>query len=268
MDNDVMYQTLEQFLFTPFGVADTDQENKLNPKYNLYKNMIQLECYSELEGSYYLHLKIPSESDPGKKYDVVIQFFPVNEAIAKKANLYQYYVNFFSNSPSFVYKYAVIYKLHGYMIDALQEKMDPAYAGKLPEHTNPNMKISYDKSLYFACKWLYEKQMIYLSKPTLKLQRKVPFRTLVDGIAFNKDVVGKTGHEIEVAAKKEAEADTKKAQDIFDGRDYTKDSKNSKVRPLSKKSAVSSTFKEKRLVFKKPNTKKPKKSATLSTRHK
>lgn len=277
MDNkDVIYQTLEQFLFTPFGVADTEEEKRLEPKYKVFKNLIKFVEYAMLEDSYYMHLWIPSESDPQKHYDVVIQFFPTDDNIKKKDFLNNYVVNFFSNSPSFVYRYAVLYKIHGYMIDALQEKMDPAYADKLPESSNKNMKLSFDKSLYFACKFLYDNRLIYLSKSTLKLQKKVPFHTLVDNIQFNKDVLGKSGREIEQKAKEEQKKDTKDAKEKFDAKAAMRQTDDGvmsaspfvqKRKPLSKKIAKSATTKTPVNKFVKPVAKKAKKTARTTTRH-
>lgn len=272
---DVIYQTLQEFLYTPFGTADTEAEKRLEPKYKLFYKTIQFVEYAELDGSYYLHIWVPSESDPNKHYDVVIQFFPANEKIAKKDFLNNYFVNFFSNSPSFVYRYAVLYKIHGYMIDALQEKMDPEYADKLPESTNKDMIISFDKSLYFACRFLFENRLIYLSKSTLRLQRKVPFHKLVDNIQFNKDVLGKSDREIEQKAREEQKRDTKDAEKAI-GTDATKISDDEynnplspyrrKILPLFKKQAKTTTMKEPRRSLVRPNAKKPKISAKRTTR--
>lgn len=272
---DVIYQNLQDFLFTPFGVADTEEESRLEPKYKLYHKAIKFVEYSILDESYYIHLWIPSESDPNKHYDVVIQFFPANEKIAKKDFLNNYFVNFFSNSPSFVYRYAVLYKIHGYMINALQEKMDPEYADKLPESTNKDMKISFDKSLYFACRFLYDNRLVYLSKSTLKIQKKVSFQQLVDNIQFNKDVLGKTGREIEQKAREEQKKDIKNAEKVI-GKDATisdDDNENplspyrKKIIPGFKKQAKTSTMKEPRRSIIRPIAKKPKKGARRTTRH-
>ena len=272
-EDKIIYQTLQDYLYTTFGVADTEGEKRLEPMYKVSKNFIKFIEYAELENSYYLHLSIPSDSDPQKHYDVVIQFFPANDVIHKKDFLNNYFVNFFSNSPSFVYRYAVLYKIHGYMIDALQEKLDPNYADKLPEKSNASMKMSFDKSLYFACRFLYDNRLIYLSKSTLKLQKKVGFRQLVDNIQFNKDVLTKSGYEIEQDALKEQRKDEAQAAKSTKAEDLTKGIKpetnvksyKKKLRPLSKKIPVRSTMKEERTTMIKPKGKKPKKISGRST---
>ena len=181
MDNTI-YQTLEEYLFQPFGIADSDQEKILGPKYLQCKNKIKLKEYAVYDNDYYIHILIPSESSPDKFYDVVLQFFYPDESVKTFGSLNKYFVQFFSTSPSFIYKYAALYKLHGYLIDALQEKLDPDYADRLPDKTNKDYKMSYDKSLYFACRFLYDNRFTYMMKAGLVLQKKVQLESMVNSI--------------------------------------------------------------------------------------
>ena len=75
-----------------------------------------------------------------------------------------YHMKFFSNSPSFIYQYAALYNIHGYLIYILLEKLDKAYARKLPTKTNQHFEITYDVSIYMACKYLIEHKLRYMSK--------------------------------------------------------------------------------------------------------
>ena len=210
--DDPVYQTLSDFLVHPFGVAFTDVGEKLDPKYTKFKSLISVVSYSILDDSYYIHVKVPSESQPGKTYSVVVQFMPQTETMTKEHTMDNYVIQFFSNSPSFIYKYAALYKLHGYMIDALQEKLDPDYADTLPEKANKEMKLMYDKSIYFATKYLYENRLTYLSKSALRYTRKLQFRAFVDSILSNKDSLKVDAYSVEKKAMEEGKLDKSKIE--------------------------------------------------------
>lgn len=163
------YQTLSEFFYKPFHKdADSNKDATYNMKYHEYisKNKIKLHSVCQVEDSYYFHIKIPSESKKefGYEYDVVIRFFPEDEETANQRHLRNYKIQFFSNSPSFMYKYAYLYHKEDYLISALYDKVDADYIDTPPEKTNPNMVTSYDKSIYFACRFLFDKQFRILNK--------------------------------------------------------------------------------------------------------
>ena len=171
------YQTLYEFLRTPFGRQDLVQKMEAYDKsYRTYlgTNKIRVVAFTEIEGSYYMHVVVPSESAKTQeyKYDVVIRFFAPTKEIAMQGSLRNYYVQFFSNSPSFIYKYAVLYRNNGALIEFLYDKMNPEYANVLPEKTNASMEISFDKSIYYATKFLSEHKFRYLNKMGVLLQKK------------------------------------------------------------------------------------------------
>lgn len=198
------FQTLSEYLREPFGSPDTENQKKLHQKYKENSGKIKIVNGLIYENTYMVHIAIPSESQEGKSYDVVIQFLPGSKVIEKEFSLLNYYVQFFSNSPSFVYRYAVLYKNNGYMIDALQEKMDPNYADALPSKTNKEMKLTYDKSLYFACRFLEDHKEEYMVKRFYERFKHVKFQKFLDDITdykgekFNFDI-----YEIESSFKKE-----------------------------------------------------------------
>ena len=170
-------QTLQDFLRIPFGRQDVgDKLQEYERRYRQYyqENRIRVVAMTEIDGAYYLHLEVPSESakEQRYKYDVVLRFFTTNPDIAKEGSLRNYYVQFFSNSPSFIYRYAVLYKQHGALIESLYDKMSQAYADTLPEKTNQSMEVSFDKSIFFAAKYLLEHKFRYLNKFGMLLQRK------------------------------------------------------------------------------------------------
>ena len=265
--DDPVYQTLSDFLVHPFGVAVTDVGEKLNPKYEKFKSLISVVSYSILDESYYIHVKVPSESQPGKTYDVVIQFMPKTETMEKEQNLNSYVIQFFSNSPSFIYKYAALYKLHGYMIDALQEKLDPNYANALPEKANAKMELMYDKSIYFATKYLFENRLTYLSKSSLRYTKKISFRELVDSILDNESSLKTSAYDVEKKAIAEGKVDRSKVEKAVNK--LLGNKRPPGININQKKVATKSTLTDSRSVVKPKKTgtsKKGKISPTISTK--
>ena len=184
------YQTIGEFLNSPFGSPDQETYTKLEKKYKEAKRPVSVHAYTILDEAYFLHLKIPSESQPDKSYDVVLQFFTNDNDVKKSSSLQNYYIQFFSNSPSFIYRYAVLYKQKGYMIDSLQKKMDPKYADTLPEKTNKDLKLTFDKSLFMACYYLQNDGSTWLDKEFLKRKRKTSMREFLSNIGSFQDVKG------------------------------------------------------------------------------
>ena len=160
----VKYQTMEEFLKKPFGNSSDIAQTKYEPKYKKLESKIKVKGYLPADKYTLIHIAIPSESKENYFYDVVIQFFTDDEEVAKERNYENYYMKFFSNSPSFIFTYAALYHLNGYLIDILLYKLDPVYATKLPKVRNPNMKMFYDSSIYMACKYLVKHKLRYLSK--------------------------------------------------------------------------------------------------------
>ena len=181
------YQTLGEFLRTPFGRQDLALKiHKYDDKYRefLNANKIQVVAFTEVEGAYYIHVQVPSESAKSQKYryDVVLRFFTNDPVIEKQDHFQNYYVQFFSNSPSFIYKYAVLYKQHGALIEFLYDKLNPEYADMLPTTSNKDLEISFDKSIYYAAKYIGDHKFRYMTKLGHILHRKKSPRLFFAGI--------------------------------------------------------------------------------------
>lgn len=178
------FQTLGEFINSPFGNGRPMSDSKYDMMMSGMK--LQVEGFTTMEKSYYIHMKIPSSSNKGTFYDVIIRFFPQNKSMEKELTLQNYWIQFFSNSPSFMYKYAVLYKQHGYLIENLYNKMDPKYLDTLPEKTNADMVLTYDKSLYIACKYLASHKFKLLTKlGVLTQHKKNPTKFFNDVASFS-----------------------------------------------------------------------------------
>ena len=186
------YQTLSGFLLAPFKNANVEKDVTYDSKYRNFvsSNKIRVFAMCEIEDSYFIHVKIPSESQKNNKYeyDVVIRFFTDNPEIKTQGTLANYFVQFFSNSPSFMYQYAYLYNKEGFLIKALYDKLDADYIDVPPEKTNSNMNKSYDKSIYFACRYLSEQKFRYLNKKGHLVSKKVDEKKFFSNISDFKSV--------------------------------------------------------------------------------
>lgn len=182
------YQTISEFMHSPFGESANPADRvKFEHDYQRIQGDFQIKImgYSQVESSYYIHLKIPSESKKDAKYgyDVVIRFFTDNPDLEKEETLSKYYLQFFSNCPSFIFQYAVLCKQKGYLIEELFNKLEKKYQNKLPEKANPNMKLTWDRSLYCAVRFLSRNKFKILSKHgNVLMMKKKPLERLVSGI--------------------------------------------------------------------------------------
>jgi hypothetical protein len=182
------YQTLQQFIEEPFG-KKSNAGTEYRTKYNIFKNAnkIKLVGISLVSDEYYYHLKVPSESTT-TYYDVVILFFSDDPKISKSHSLTEYKIKFFSNCPSFTYKYAALYKKEKYLIEQLYQKLNVNYLNTMPDKTNPDYQLMYDKSLFFACSYLLDHKLFVLNKTNVFIKKKT-FSKFVDDIRESEDVM-------------------------------------------------------------------------------
>ena len=178
------FQTLKDFVDEPFGNIVASERSKFELAYQAIKRNIKIEGYTIVDDDYFIHIKVPSESNPNQSYDVVILFFTEDSKVKRGITLNKYYVKFFSNSPSFIYQYAVLYKTNGFLIDFLYDKMDKKYSDTLPK--NPK-KMMYDKSIYCASKFLLD-TTAGLSKLGLVTRKKKDERKFFADIKSFEDV--------------------------------------------------------------------------------
>lgn len=210
-----LYQTLQEFLnhpFNPYGTIEApgfrEEKQRLDAKYEKCMSEIYFVSSTEFEGSYFLHIRIPSESRKETFYDVVIQFFTTDPSLENKDSLSHYLLQFFSNSPSFIYKYAALYRSRGYMIDAFQSKLNAKYMDTPPTKQNKGGILLFDKSLYLACKYILDNRLSLMSKVRLKGLHRVSMKTLINNIASVDEV---SISRIEAEVRKEIEFDKKKS---------------------------------------------------------
>lgn len=157
-----MPQTLQEYLDNPMGKGSTAIMNRQLIKSDLDTRFEKLlkenkkfeyKVYQD-KFDYYFHFMIPSESERNNTYDVVLQFTKGEHGLIEDPSLKNYTLKFFSNCPSFVYTYAYVYNDYELMIDFLKGKYDDITLTDSPITRNPGEIINFEKSIYFACKYL------------------------------------------------------------------------------------------------------------------
>lgn len=260
------YQTISDFLAMPFHKpSDLQKDVTYETKYRsmVAGDRIKYNGFCEVEDSFYLHVKIPSESqkDGNYMYDVVIRFFTDNPEVAREKHLRNYFIQFFSNSPSFMYQYAYLYNKEGFLIEALYDKLDPDYIDTPPEKTNKNMVMGYDKSIYFACKFLTDKKFRYLEKGGFGSLKKKNSSTFFREISDFRSI----------KLDQQIMSEEKKLSRVLDSKSpKQRKIANNSSSGIHKKQAVTSTFKgdQKRIITITKKTSVSKKKAGKTTRKK
>lgn len=186
-------QDLADFVDNPMGRGSTVIMNRmqvrsyLNARYNTLISKFgdfKYTIYTDGNDSYFFHFIIPSESQRRNNYDVVIQFInsPFNdEDFSGANNIRNYYIKLFSNCPSFTYTYAYVYKEYDRGIPMLYDKFRDETLSSNPITRNPGEIISYEKSTYYACKFLLEHKMV-LNKSHLSKFASTDIQKMVKNI--------------------------------------------------------------------------------------
>lgn len=123
---------------------------------------IIVNIYTKKNDVYY-HFIIPTENkDKNNTYDIILKFVETKNNEKTDSSYRQYEVLFFSNCPSFTYGYAYVANLNGYLIQEFTDKYDEKILKYPPVSKNPGLIFGYEKSLYFACKYLLENRVLLL----------------------------------------------------------------------------------------------------------
>lgn len=160
---------IDEFIKSPVGkgaIIPGKEQILMNLDYRfdlLKKNKgIILNIYTTEKDVYY-HFIIPSENkDRDNSYDVIIKFKETDKSDTYDQSYRQYQIEFFSNCPSFTYGYAYVANLNGYLIKELSNRYEEAVLKYPPVSRNPGLTFGYEKSIYFACKYLIDDKQLML----------------------------------------------------------------------------------------------------------
>lgn len=138
---------------------------------------IDFKIYVDREIIYY-HVLITTEAtDRDNTYDVILRFAPTSHADINDKSIKNYEIRFFSNCPSFTYTYAYVAKLNGILVDELSNKYSQTVLKFPPVSRNPGLIFNYEKSTYFACKFLLESRELlnksYINAKGIKFTKNI-----------------------------------------------------------------------------------------------
>lgn len=104
--------------------------------------------------SYFVHVKVPSETHDTVIYDVVLKVEQVG--YASSHSIMDWRLRAIANSPSFVFTYENVFKRNKILVEELKVRLpDESYKDK-PKVRNPYSIVGYEKTIYYACKFIAE----------------------------------------------------------------------------------------------------------------
>ena len=114
-------------------------------------NNFTYSCFKNKSGTHFvLHIKVPSEVVPKFYYDVVISFTSDNPVAHTTTTLNHYNVQFYTNSPDFVFTHCHAYNQAGLFFSDLSNRMSKISLKQKAVERNPQDVVGYVKSIYFA----------------------------------------------------------------------------------------------------------------------
>lgn len=161
--------TFEQYITNPMGknnaiLSSTTRESIRKDYTNRFNRLLLREngkidytlYRNDSNNTYFIHIKIPSETVENFYYDVVIKF-SANASIKDNGRDLRYYnIQFYSNDPAFVFTYAHTFIKNGLFVKELLPKMSKEAVKTKAKEKNPQDINGYVKSIYFA--YLYMQQ--------------------------------------------------------------------------------------------------------------
>lgn len=151
--------TLKQYVVNPTGKGSGNVAARYRIRESLNRAFVNIIKYQRkrFQATPYVfpdkiiyHVVVPSELGSGLTYDVFIELRGEHpDRALRKAR-------FWSNSPSFTYFYAYVMYHTDLMIKDLANKFDDIVLQQPPEIRNPNETLGYEKSTYFAARYLME----------------------------------------------------------------------------------------------------------------
>ena len=252
--------TLQGYMDNPMGKGSTvfnkkvildDLDSRYTKLLNTHKTFKTFIWIDKLE--FYILVKIPSETHENVYYDVMLKFVEPNNDVRSDTNLNRYLMYVFSNSPSFVFTYANVYARNGFIVDFLLNKYRKEVVTQSPVIRNPNDVISYEKSIYYACKYLSEKKV--LNKVTLGLKAKKFSVKEISNEVKNTDTIlldiqkaKRKASELKKKQKKEQEAAKKSLAKSSNKRQTQTKSSVNTIKPKPKVTATKSKIAPKKKI--------------------
>lgn len=161
---------IQQYLENPMGKGDASVMNRklikdsMTMKFHTYFDkkgkLIKIHSYVTVNGEYYIHLVLPTETERDNTYDVVFHFYDPEKKFLSSKSIRDYEVQMFSNDPSFGYTFAYVYNKNGMMIEPLATKIGRDFLTRPPVVRNRFETVNYNKYIFYGALYLMENQCL------------------------------------------------------------------------------------------------------------
>ena len=147
-------------------VIIADLDNRFLKLMHTHNNYMEVRCFKSKQEEYIFKVKVPAETLPNLFYDVVIMLTPNceskedSDSIRGDRTLNRYRLKLFSNSPNFMFTYTYVLNNNNMIVPKLKHKCSPRALTEPPTIKNPVESYGFEKSCYFACKYIKEKGLL------------------------------------------------------------------------------------------------------------
>lgn len=213
-----------------------------------YSNIVQRISHTwyNLQDKYYLaHIKIPSKSSDQLYYDVVIEIdidsIPKNVTVINNSKC-----RVFSNCPSFVFTYAYVFDKNKDIIPWTKKKYNKKVFESNPVKRNPTELRNYERSLYFAIKYITSNGRNYKAGINLNMTRIRSHVQILNNLQSSDDVLSVYRSTKEAEKTSSKNINTKPQKKITPPKNKNKTSSHS-TKTVVKTKRTTSTSKMKKL---------------------
>ena len=147
------------------------------------------------------HFQVESEKNPDILYDVIFKFTTNDATIKGESNVLNYKVQFFSNSPGFLFQFAFVYNHYSILIPELAGKIGDTALNNPPSQSNPHRAIGYDYTIFYCLRFLYLNQF-YLSKKEIMRKGKPINQFVPEDVPSANDVLERRSPQELISFKK------------------------------------------------------------------
>lgn len=151
--------------------------------------------YIKNKDIYVIYTKIPSESNHKYEkelyYDIVVEFHPIDKSNKDEADLKNYQVKVYSNSPSFIYTFTNLFNENGWLSEYIPKKyyIKKALTDKAKVR-NPMQIQGLEKSIWFTM--FYIKSTRLYKKNVFKSHDKLPIKELINKVTTQNELMIKS----------------------------------------------------------------------------
>ena len=152
--------TFDDYINNPTGaksrvVGEKEYARQIyNKKYDnmilLCANKIEYYLFKKENDRFLIYIKMPSETQQGLTYDVVLDFTTKDDVVKRKQTLKDYNIRFFSNDPNFIFTYAYAFNKKQLLVPEVKKKISNKALETPPTKTNPYEMAGYIKTIYFS----------------------------------------------------------------------------------------------------------------------